>query len=49
MLLQIEDIGNFVEEREALGVCHGFEALGQNTSCLRFLRFNPTHDPELLS
>lgn len=49
MLLQIEDIGNFAEEREAFGVCHGFEALEQNTSVPPFLGFNPTHDPELLS
>jgi len=34
VLLQIEDIGNFAEEREAFGVCHGFEALEQNTSYL---------------
>ena len=49
MLLQVEDVGNFVEEREAFGVCHALEALEQNTSHLRSLRFNPTHDPELLS
>jgi len=44
-----KDIGNFVEGREAFGVGHGLEALEQNTSHLRFLRFTPTHEPELLS
>ena len=44
-----KDIGNFVEGREAFGVGHGLEALEQNTSHLRFLRFTPTNEPELLS